>query len=1011
MSSSQLTTKTKKSQAPTISPLLEGLNLAQKEAVIHTHGPLLIVAGAGTGKTMVITKRIAHLILDENFKTHEILALTFTDKAAGEMEERVDRILPYGYVQLYISTFHSFAEQVLRAHALDIGLSPDFKLLDSTAQWMLVRKNLDKFPLKYYKPLGNPTKFIHALLQHFSRAKDELISPADYLKYVEDLKLNRDSELIVGGVKVENDLRNDELARLEEVANAYHVYEQLLLEEEALDFGGVLSRLHELLTIRPQILEQYRNQFKHILIDEFQDTNHAQYAIVKLLAAPKNNLTVVADDDQSIYAFRGAAISNVLQFKKDYPDSKEIFLTENYRSCQAILDLSYNFIQQNNPNRLEVRLANTGLSKRLKSNLDEDGLIMHLHTNDLHDEARTVLNTILTLKEKNPELTWDDFAILVRANDHAGTFIRTFDEAGAPYNLIAPRGLYSKPVIMDLSSYLRVLVDTNDSPAVYRVLTSPISKLTDSDLTQLLFWTNKKTQPLFETIKNAVMLDLPKESIEECRRIVNLIEKHTALARRTLVSRVTYAVLEDTGYLKNLANEDTEENRKTLNYINQFYRKIKDFEDQTNEPFVRDFIELLNFELQAGDKGSLPIDPNEGPESIKILTCHAAKGLEFSYVFVVNMVDQRFPTRQRNEPIELPDALVKEISVEGDIHLEEERRLFYVACTRAKKGLFFTSAESYGGTRKKKVSRFLQELETLKIIQLGSASEEDSTPLSKTKIATVDAKKTSYQFPPYFSFTQLKAFETCPLQYKYAHILKIPVKGRSSFSFGKSIHGTLQKFMEQIKIKNEAPQASLFGEKITQAPNNPTTSLPVSLKELLEIYENEWIDEWYENEAEKKSFKEKGRKLLKDFYDYTLKNPPKSKYLEQRFSLKIGDYTLRGAIDRADESGDGLVIIDYKTGKSKNEQQIKKLKLQEQLYLYQIAAEEVLNEKVKAMTFYYVEDGTEVSFLGTSEDLEKLKKNIIEQIQEIEQSHFPETPDPQICRHCDFKEICEKRML
>ncbi|HCB36435.1 TPA: hypothetical protein DEP31_03145, partial [Candidatus Azambacteria bacterium] len=330
--------------------LLKDLNNEQKEAVTLEEGPALIVAGAGTGKTTVITKRIGWLIETGKAKPEEILAVTFTDKAAQEMEERVDRLLPYSYLNLEISTFHAFCDKILREHGIEIGLSTDFKVLSGTDGWLLVRENLDKFNLDYYRPLGNPTKFIHALIKHFGRAKDEEVWPEDYLKYVQELKLNKDASPEDGDVE-------NEVKRLEEVAGAYHVYQKLLLDNNSLDFGDLINYALRLFRQRPKILEYHRRRYKYILVDEFQDTNWAQYELIKLLAAPKNNVMVVADDDQSIYKFRGASVSNVLEFKKDYPQAKEIMLVNNYRSPQNLLDLTYKFIRLNDPNRLEYQLA------------------------------------------------------------------------------------------------------------------------------------------------------------------------------------------------------------------------------------------------------------------------------------------------------------------------------------------------------------------------------------------------------------------------------------------------------------------------------------------------------------------------------------------------------------------------------------------------------------------------------------------------------------------------------
>ena len=285
--------------------LLENLNKEQLAAVKHGQGPLLIVAGAGTGKTTVITRRIAYLVEKKIAKADEILALTFTDKAAGEMQERIDLILPLGYVDTWISTFHSFCERILKIHALDIGLPNDFELLDSTRQWVLVYNNFEKFNLDYYRPLGNPAKFIDALINHFSKCKDELITPGDYLEYAQSLRLESDqpTKTKKRSSSATNGLATDpvdaaETARLEEVANAFHVYQKLLLDNNYLDFGDLINYTLELFKKRPQILKYYQNQFKFLMVDEFQDTNFAQYQLVKYLAGDTQNICVVGDDDQ-----------------------------------------------------------------------------------------------------------------------------------------------------------------------------------------------------------------------------------------------------------------------------------------------------------------------------------------------------------------------------------------------------------------------------------------------------------------------------------------------------------------------------------------------------------------------------------------------------------------------------------------------------------------------------------------------------------------------------------------
>lgn len=385
------------------------LNKAQKEAVTHTSGPLLLVAGAGTGKTTVLINRLAHLLIDKKVSSEDVLLLTFTEKAAGEMEQRADIVLPYGYVDLWINTFHGFSERIIREHALDIGLDPSFKLLNETDQWVLVKKNLDLFKLDYFAPLGNPSKFISEMLKHFSRLKDENISVKDYKKHVDSLdkkskikKLTKEDKDSLSSLKqVEPEEEND-LKKLKELSFAYEVYNNLLLQNSYLDFGDLIVYTIKLFTLRPNILKVYRHKFKYIMVDEFQDTNLAQYELIKLLAAPLNNLMVTGDDDQAVYKFRGASISNIMQFKEDYKEAKEIILIENYRSRQEILDTAYNFILHNNPNRLEYKLK---IDKKLQAKNEkiakiDSRAVYNLNFESVDDEVSYVVSEIEKIYSK-----------------------------------------------------------------------------------------------------------------------------------------------------------------------------------------------------------------------------------------------------------------------------------------------------------------------------------------------------------------------------------------------------------------------------------------------------------------------------------------------------------------------------------------------------------------------------------------------------------------------------------
>lgn len=969
---------------------LSKLNAEQREAVVHGKGPLLIVAGAGTGKTTVITQRIAYLIEKGLAKPEEILAVTFTEKAAGEMEERVDGLLPYGYVNLWVLTFHSFCERVLRDYALDIGLPADFKVLDQTSGWLLMRQNLDKFKLNYYKPLGNPTKFIQALISHFSHCKDQEVYPEEYLEHADSIKTRDDLP------------ESQEAERIREVADAYHVYQKILLDNGYLDFGDLINYCLKLFKKRPLILNKYREKFKYILVDEFQDTNWSQYELIKMLAAPKNNLTVCADDDQAIYRWRGASFSNILHFKKDFSDAKQVYLVQNYRSAQNILDLSYKFIKANDPNRLEYE---NKISKKLVSSSKEEGVIEHISAKSLDEEVNKTVKKILELLKRDKDSSYNDIAILVRANSAANSFIKALERAGLPYQFLASRGLYSKPVILDVISYLKLLDNYHESPAVYRILNLPFLGIPYEDIVKITQYSHKKTKSLYEALEElSLITGISKKAQEKISFILSLIRKHTALSRTKIVSEVFLSFLSDSGYLKYLASKDDKEQ---MDILNQFYKRIKTFEEAALEPSLKNFMEEISFEIESGEEGKLEFDPEQGPEMIKVMTIHGAKGLEFKYVFLVNMVDKRFPTIERKDLIELPEELIKDIKPTGDVHLQEERRICYVAMTRAKKELYFTSAEDYGLTRKKKLSRFM--------VEMGYKDKEPGRKKGENSLLGQDnpeqlgsrEKKDNEYLPQHFSYSQLAAFEKCPLQYKFNFILKVPVQGKAVFSFGKTMHNTFHDFLKAASEGDKSDQANLFGFKKEKAKARRKGLL--KLEDLMEMYEKNWIGEWYDNKSQKEEYYKLGKKMVKDFYQEYLNNPPKilkvegSLALEIPFNLKIGGHTVYGVVDRIDDKGDGVAIIDYKTGNSKDKLMPED---KEQLLIYQIAAEEIFKVRPKELAYHYLNDGKKASFLGTSEEKERLKEKISKEINEIKKSDFPATPGWQ-CGFCDFKEICD----
>lgn len=992
---------------PTKNVLFGGLNNEQLQAVKHTDGPLLIVAGAGTGKTTVITRRIAYLVEQEFAKPEEIVALTFTEKAAGEMQERVDLLLPLGHYDQWICTFHGFCERILKNHALDIGLPNDFTLLDDIGQWVFLYKNLDSFNLDYYKPLGNPSRFIDGMLSHFSRCKDELITPEAYVEYAEGLKLSlgvSESVLVREvGKEPKKKMKTKRVAHLEspetdpteasrimEIANSYLTYQKLLLDNNFLDFGDLINYCLELFKKRPHILGYYQKKFKYVMVDEFQDTNLAQYELVRMLSAGHNNIVVVGDDDQSIYKFRGASVSNILKLKNDYSGIKQVTLVENYRSGQKILDLAYDFIQANNPERLEVKL---NINKRLKSNSDTPGFISVLEGDDLSSELNMVVKKIIDLKTASKD-SWNDFAILLRANSAANELLPVMAAHGIPFTFVANRGLYKKPIINDLLAYFRLLNNLHDSSALYKVMSFPAFSIEHNDQAMLMQYGHKKAYSLYETVNIAPTIPgLGPETQNKIRKLLTCLNNHSLQIKTLNAAELFVLVIRDLGIEKRV-KEDTLENAENRELIEQLFKKIELFEQQENDKSLHNFLQNLSLELEAGSEGVIKTDPNAGPESVKVLTVHSAKGLEFNTVFVTNMVDQRFPTRAKGEGIELPEALIKDILPEGDFHLQEERRLFYVALTRAKQNLFLSWAKDYGGVKPKKPSLFLEETKLVpsNIVSKATGKVVFNRPLKHTIM---------YQtLPTQFSYSQLSDFETCPLKYKYQHYLKLPVPGSCHLSFGQTIHKVLEEYLNIYKTSLNLPAQDLFGKK--------SAALLPEYKILEQLYEKNWVDDWYKSKKEKEEYRIRGKTMLKTFYDGILKEPFKPKYIEQFFKLKVGDYSFVGKIDRADSSHSGIVIYDYKTGKTPKTGEAKKDL--DQLYIYQWAAQEFLKEKVTGLKYWYLlNDEYITEEIGQPRAIANLKQRLSGLIEKIVHTTkydlFKEEHKKTRTHKCDFEHL------
>jgi len=955
------------------------LNPKQKEAIEFGNGPLLIIAGAGTGKTTVITQRIKHLIVDKETPPPSILALTFTDKAAYEMQERLDVLLPYGYTNLWIHTFHSFCDRILRDEAHNIGLDPNYKLISESEAVLLMRQNIFNLGLKQFRPLGNPTKFLDALLTHFSRLKDEDISPDEYIKWA----------------KKQNEKEQEEYVQYLELSTAYKAYEELKVKNSVMDFSDLISNVLKLFRERPHVLKRFQKQFKFILVDEFQDTNYAQNELAILLAGDDENITVVADDDQSIYRFRGAAVSNVLQFKKTFPKAHIITLTDNYRSTQIILDASHTLIQKNNPNRLEVV---EHINKKLKSHTKGAKKIELIHTQRSEDEAEEIAKKILTLtKTLEPKLAssaykFNDFAILVRANNHAQLITTALQRNKIPYQFLGPGYLFQQEEVKDLISYLLFLTNLTDTVSLFRVLSMDVFKISYVELNLLLNFAKKKNLTLFESLENVNQPFLKPETQEKLSTFYGMVKRHLDKSKKEHAGQILYYFIVDSGLFETLSKTESVKEEKRVQNIAKFFDRVKNFEMERPDSNIFIVSEWLNLMLTMGDSPTAADIDVRDTNAVNILTVHSSKGLEFKVVFLVNLVNDRFPSRERSEKIPLPSEIIKEkISEDTDFHLEEERRLFYVGMTRAKEMLIFTAADFYGtGKRAKKLSPFINE--TLPELVKEEGAKGKTQQLSLTEVLSTyqqeevkDEKKSPYKIN-YITYSNLQSFDICPLHYKAKVIFNIPTPQTFVQTYGISIHNTLDKFYKKIQDDEK-----------------------VSLEILLDILKQEWIPDGYDSKENEKEHFKQAEYILSEFYKTECNPPVKPLGLEMPFNFMLKNgIKVFGKIDRIDQKENGIEIIDYKTGED-NPKADKAHRLQ--LAMYALAAtrvrEPILNKKADeiTLTLHFLEGNTKKSMTFSQEDLDKFEDELLEEIKEIEESDFKCSKNV-LCLNCEYKLLC-----
>ena len=629
--------------------LLEGLNDKQYEAVVNTEGPCLVIAGAGSGKTKVLTHKIAYLMREKDVKPWDILAITFTNKAANEMKARVENLVGDVARDMWIGTFHSICVRILRRQIDRIGFDTSFIIFDTSDQKTLIKQiikaqNLDD---KLYSD--------RSVLYEISNAKNEMLEPDSYR------------------ARAKGDFRKEKIAEI------YDIYQRKLKENNAIDFDDIINFTIKILLENPDLLEYYSNKFEYVLVDEYQDTNKAQFTLVTLLASKFGNITVVGDNDQGIYSFRGADITNILNFEKDFPGTKIIKLEQNYRCTQNILKVANEVIKNNE----------TKYEKKLWTSNDVGSLPKVFKGDNEYDEANYIVKQINTLKVEE-YYKYSDFAILYRMNSQSRSIEDILRRENIPYKIVGGLKFYERKEIKDIIAYLRLIQNTSDNLSLTRIINEPKRGIGKTSLDNVENVAASNGISMYEVIKNADSYGLNRVFINT-REFINTIEDLRNKKDSISISQLIKDTLNQTGYTKALELEGTVEAETRIENLDEFLTVAIEFEEESADNSLSEFLEGITL---SSDLDGM----EEAEDSVTLMTLHSAKGLEFPVVFLVGMEEGIFPGyKSIGEPKEL----------------EEERRLCYVGITRAKENLFFTCSRQrtiFGSTSCNAVSRFLKEI-------------------------------------------------------------------------------------------------------------------------------------------------------------------------------------------------------------------------------------------------------------------------------------------------------------
>ena len=1012
------------------------LNPEQQEAVEFGEGPLLAVAGPGTGKTRVITRRIVHLIEKGPrgggpIPPQQILALTFTEKAAVEMKRRVTEALPGLESLPFISTFHAFCLHTLRRRHVDR------LLLDKIDVWIFLRRRMAELGLEFYQKLAEPGAFLHDLNEFFSRCQDELIEPDDFERYVRECELQLftrrphlakllgaplSSPALSSGretaamMSAEEACEWADVLKKKELARVFRNSRRLIDQAGASSLGSLVSETVALWNSQPSALEQVRSVFRAVLVDEFQDTNYGQVELLKRLVPPPYFITAVGDDDQAIYRFRGASHGAFDMFHQAFPGHATVYLNRNYRSTRKILRAAGVVIAQN------TRYA----SKPALTTQAEEGCPVYLlKSHDALSEAVWVAEEVE--RQAGKGAGFGAMAVLYRAHNNRDLLVEEFRRRNIPF---AIRGLsiLSTTVLRDLAATLKLIASPHDNISLTRVLLAPRWKFPEGLAQQVRDRAAKDRCSLYDALKKD---RTPKFQEQLAATGWGDLEKFLRGLRRSAASVPVTALidlaLDRLGWRYMPGSLD-------LIYVNAFRKFVADWEEKSETRRLDEFVEYFDYFIEAGGKIEAP-EAADLSNAVQMMTVHAAKGLEFSVVFLIGVSARRFPSMERKPVIEFPDALRKGPPPPSNIHVQEERRLFFVALTRARERLTVSSFAKTPRQQSVFIDNLLsdpavaaRDIQVIEVPDVSSCAEavcppaprttrpgEGQTParaggkmlLSETARVAAQGRlfdvagKSDTSHPDLGSWaeqpviflaeerlrmsaTAAEDYRDCPLKYKFHHIMKIPTGPQAALTFGNLMHQSVRRYFEIRR-----------------------TALP-AFDEIEQFYASHWKNVGFDDAYQEETYRKAGIEQLRAFVERQNAEVIESGkiQMELNFRLVLDGLDIEGRIDQIrllDPVAEGSVeITDYKTGRPRTQKDADKSL---QLSVYALAAQKTLGLKPVRLAFYNLTNNETVSTVRTPEDLEEAEGMIREAAAEIRNGQFPPKPGF-ICRWCDYLPLC-----